>query len=388
MKSPKRHGGGVMNRLNLESGDMDKIREEFPITKEFIYFNHGGTGPISLSGVRAVDECINTYLHQAEFDIEEYFRRVDRARSMAAEFIGALPDEITFTHNTSEGIYIALINLPLKEDDEILVMEESFPAVRYVVNHNLPYCRKVYAPFSRRDPLDVVKENFNSRLKAVVVDFVQYLSGEMIEIKRLGDFLKERGIFFVVDAIQALGAVAFNIRDCHVDFLACGAGKWLFGPTGAGFLYVNKESVPLLKKRHVGWLGAQWRSFNDCQKAPPLYPDARMFELGSRNIIGISALSANMNLLLGYGLENVARRISMLKSELRKRFTARGCEILTPEAGFQSGILTVRPREDSRAVYERLKENKVIVSLRSGYLRFSPHFYNTVEEIEKIFEVI
>jgi selenocysteine lyase/cysteine desulfurase len=158
-----------------------------------------------------------------------------------------------------------------------------------------------------------------------------------------------------------------------VDFLACGAGKWLFGPTGAGFLYVNKRHFRILKGLHAGWLGAQWSGFNDCQISPPLYRDARMFELGSRNIVGISALVENINILLNYGVKNVQEKILSLKNEMRKRFIA---------------MDTVRPPQDAKAIFDRLCRAKIIVSLRSNCLRFSPHFYNTREEIEEIFDVL
>lgn len=367
--------------------EIEKIRALFPVTKSLIYFNHAGTGPISIPAQQAIQECLSVYSRQAEFDLDKYFERVRSRRAIVARLIGADPEEITFTHNTSQGILIALTNLPLQPGDKILIMEEVFPAVRYIVDYNLPSFEKLYVSFCGKDSVEVVKNNLDRKVKAVVIDYAQYLSGEMIDLERLSRFLREREIFLVVDAIQAIGAVDFNVRKTEVDYLACGSAKWLFGPSGAGFLFVNKRNFGSLKRFHTGWLGAQWYDFEDCQKRPALYRDARMFELGTRNVMGISAFSENIKILLEYGLENIEVRISALKSLLRDHFGELKYRIITPENSPQSGIITIRP-DNARSLYDLLLANKITVSLRSNCLRFSPHFYNTEQEVEKIFEVL
>lgn len=368
--------------------DLTEARELFPITKRSIYFNHAAVGPMSVLAKRAVDECTAVYSRQAEFQLDEYVAKVKRGRELVAEFIGAEPEEITFTHNTSEGIYIALINLPLNEGDTVLIMDEVFPAVRYVADYNLPHLNIKYVPFAGRDAVEVVESRIDTKVRAVVVDFVQYLSGEMVDLKQLGSFLKSRGIYFVVDGIQAIGAVDFNVKETEVDFLACGAAKWLFGPSGTGFLYVNKRCFSSLKKFHTGWLGAEWLNFENCALQPPLYEDARMFEQGTRNIIGMSAFCENVKILLKYGLKNIEEHILDLQAALRRGFTQLNYEIITPQHGLQSGIITMRPRADAKALYSLLAEKNIVISLRSNCLRFSPHFYNTHEEVEQIFRVL
>jgi selenocysteine lyase/cysteine desulfurase len=343
---------------------------------------------MSVPAREAIEKCLDIYSQQAEFEIDKYNEQIKRTRCLIARLIGAEPEEITLTHNTSEGIYISLINLPLKEGDKILVMDEVFPAVRYVVNHNVPHLEKEFISFSRKNPIEAVQNNLDKNVRAVVVDLAQYLSGEMIDLSKLGNFLKKNGIYLIVDGIQAIGAIDFNVRKTEVDFLSCGAAKWLFGPSGAGFLFVNKKNFDKLKRFHTGWLGAEWGNFEDCRIQPPLFDDARMFEQGTRNIIGISAFSENIKILLEYGLKNVQENIQLLKAELRRRFEELNYEILTPDNLPQSGIITVRPQEDVKSVHNLLRENNVVVSLRSNYLRVSPHFYNTQEEVSKIFEIL
>ncbi len=367
---------------------IDRFREFFPVTKDYIYFNHAGTGPMSLPARAAVERCVNTYVHQAEFDLEDYVSQLDEARTVVARLVNANAEEITFTHNTSEGVYIALVNIPFQAGDIVLVMDEVFPAVRYVVDNNLPHVQKKYVSFSGQDPVDVVKRNTDRRVKAVVVDYVQYLSGETIDLARLSAYTRDCGIFLVVDGIQAVGALDFDACKHSVDYLACGSAKWLFGPSGAGFLYVNKGNFKGLGSFHTGWLGAEWQGFEDCSINPPLYRDARRFEIGTRNVIGIKAFSANIDILLQYGIRAVQERILRLKARLRRSLESLGYQILTPKNSLQSGIITARPGGDVRSVYDTLRISDVVVSLRNGYLRFSPHFYNTEEEVDKITTIL
>ncbi len=368
--------------------EYSEFRRLFPITDTCIYFNHAGTGPLSLPAQRAVEQCLGVYSSQAEFDTEKYFSMIREARATVARFINAIPEEISFTHNTSEGIYIALCNLPLNENDMILVMDEVFPAVRYVVDHNLRHVKKKYIPFAGQDPVAVVESNMDKRLRAVVVDYVQFLSGETIDLQRLGEFTSERGLFLVVDGIQGIGAMSFDAGANNVDFLACGSAKWLFGPSGAGFLYVNKRNFDKLQCQHTGWLGAGWTGFDDITRNPPLYADARKYEMGTRNVIGIQALSTNINILLQYSMPNVEARIMKLKGILRNYFESSGFGILTPDSGMQSGILSVRPGVGVEGLYHHLKKARMIVSMRNQSLRFSPHFYNSEEEVKQIIEMV
>jgi cysteine desulfurase/selenocysteine lyase len=365
-----------------------EFRKLFPITEGAIYFNHAGTGPLSVPAVRAIERCLQIYSSQAEFDIEEYFPMLGEARATVARFINAAPEEISFTHNTSEGIYISLCNLPWDENDIILVMEEVFPAVKYIVDHNLPHVKRKYVPFSGRDPITVVKSNMDKRIKAVVVDYVQFLSGETIDLQRFSEFTSGNGIFLVVDGIQGIGALHFDAAVNNVDFLACGSAKWLFGPSGGGFLYINKRNFDRLSRQHTGWLGAGWTAFEDITKNPPLYEDARKYEMGTRNVIAIQALSANINILLQYGMPNVEARILQLNRLLRSYFETSGFSILTPSSGKQSGIIAVNRGSGDEALNRYLGDARIRLSMRNQYLRFSPHFYNSEAEVKKIIEVI
>jgi cysteine desulfurase/selenocysteine lyase len=373
---------------NQSAKELAYYRKLFPITAKCIYFNHAGTGPLSVPGQEAIDHCLEIYSGQAEFNTDEYFNIIREARAKVAHFLNADPTEIAFTHNTSQGVYIALMNVPFERDDEVIVMDEVFPAVRYIVEHNLPHLTKRYIKFAGRDATEVLSKSVSAKSKALVVDYVQFLSGETLDLAALSKCTKELGIYLIVDGIQGIGAMEYNASEYDVDFLACGAAKWLFGPSGAGFLYVNQRIFPQIRTMHSGWLGAQWEGFENISLEPPLFPDARKYELGTRNVMGIRALSANIDVLLQFGMGRVENRILILKSKLRRFFENSQYDILTPKCGRQSGIIACRHNTDMKRLHVYLQESRIVVSLRNGYLRFSPHFYNTEDEVDQVVDVL
>ncbi len=376
-----------MKSLQHYKDKIDNYRNLFEVTKSKIYLNHASTGPMSINAKKAIEKCIKVYQKQAEFDFKTYFEKLKYSRGIFAQLINAEPEEIAFTHNTSEGIYISLINLPLKEGDEIIVMNETFPAVRYVVQYNLPKITKKFINFCGKDPVRVVGKNLSRKTRAIVLDHTQFFTGEMVDLLPLSGFLRDRGIYLIVDGIQSIGAIEFDTKKIQVDFLATGGGKWLFGPGGTGFLYVNKKNFKILKRLHTGWLGVDWKSFENFEVSPPLFDDARMFEMGTRNVIGISGLTENVKILLEFGMKNVEKNILKLKNKLREGFKRLKIPVITTDKEPQSGIITIKP-ENPRQIYEFLIKNQIIISLRNNCLRFSPHFYNTEEEIEEVLKIL
>ncbi len=371
----------------MKRDNISLYREKFPGIKEKTYLNHASTGLLSTVAKKAIEECLEIYSTMGDYPVEEYFSLVQEIRKTIAKFLNAEEEEIALTTNTSQGLLIALMNISLKEGDKIIAMEEMFLAGKYVLKYNFPYVETMYVKFRGRDPVEVVREKIDSKVKAVVIDWVQFFSGDVVDLKYLSDFLQEKDIYLIVDGIQGIGAIPFDAKELDVDFLSSGGAKWLFSPAGTGFLYINKRNFNRIKRFYSGWLGAKRKDFSNLQDVIPVYEDARKYEIGTRNIMGLSALKENIKILLEYGMENVYRRITGLKEMLFNGFEDMKLNIVTERNGIQSGIITVKPDGNPEILYKKLTENRVVVSLRNGHIRISPHFYNTEEDIERLFSV-
>ena len=365
-----------------------KNRNLFKITKNLIYLNHASTGIMPEPAVKKMVSVINDFQLQGDPGIEYQNKILNACRERIAALLNGKPENVAFTSNTSQAIYIALVNIPFKTGDEIIVMEECFPAAKYIAEYNIPKITVKYLSFSEKNPVEVVANAINKKTRAVIVDYVQYFTGEKLPLRELSDYLRKKGIFFIVDGIQALGSIDIDVVSEKVDIFACGGSKWLNGPHGIGFFYISPYIFERMKKVHTGWLGAPWKNFNDFSILPEPFRDGRRFELGTRNIIGIAGLSESIKLILDYGPKNIEGKIGRLNTILLNGLKEKKYQILTPEDRI-AGIVTARPKNSTAEnVYNRLKENKIIISLRNNALRFSPHFYNTEEEIDFVLKVI
>ncbi len=370
---------------------MNSFRRYFPITRHTTYFNHASTGPLPSTAARVIQKLVQRYVHDADIPIELLWGEIESSRKVAAQLIHSSKDEIAFVKNTSQGIIIAMDSIPWKRGDNVVVLSDAFAANLYPFQYLWPDIEKRFV--NTGDGLNFLarlQKTVNKKTRAISVDWVNWLTGVRLDLLTLGEFCRKRDMFLIVDAIQGLGALELDTKKLKIDFLACGSTKWLCGPQGVGFMYVAKERLGKLVPTNIGWLSAEIESFHKLVPLGPPKKTAARFEEGTKNLMGICALRECMKILLSAGIQNVEKKVFELTDLLIDLAQGRDFEIFTPtEKKVRSGIVSIRPRHsDVKRAYERLRKNGIIVSLREGWLRVSPHFYNTPSEIEKIFKVI
>jgi selenocysteine lyase/cysteine desulfurase len=191
-----------------------------------------------------------------------------------------------------------------------------------------------------------------------------------------------------VDAIQSLGIIPMDVKEYRVDFLSADAHKWLLGPEGIGIFYCRSGLAERLTPPLVGWKCVQDEFDFDCPDFR-LKTNALRFEEGSMNLMGIFGLGAAIELLFEVGLENIEGRVLDLGEVIVQEAEKRAFAVLTPKAREErGGNITFSGTFDPARMRDALREKGVLVNARGGGLRVSPHFYNTEEEIAKLFKTI
>lgn len=224
----------------------------------------------------------------------------------------------------------------------------------------------------------------NTRLLAV--SSVQYARGRRMDLERLGEFCQSRGMVFVVDAIQSLGAFPLDVEAIHADVVAADGHKWMLGPEGLALFYCRGWLRERLALHQFGWhMVEQAGDFERTDWLPAA--SARRFECGSPNLLGAYALHASLGLLQEVGSETTSRLIQALCDRIVEQVDAEGFELLTPrEPRLRAGIVSFRiPGIDPRTLHQSLMERQVVCAQRGGGIRFSPHFYITPEQIDEAF---
>jgi selenocysteine lyase/cysteine desulfurase len=184
--------------------------------------------------------------------------------------------------------------------------------------------------------------------------------------------------------------VQFDVQAYQADFVMADGHKWMFGPEGLGVFYTTPEARDKLKLTQYGW--HMMKDTHNYENQPwEVHPTARRFECGSPNMLGIHALSASLSLLLETGMAAVEAQVLERSDYLIKSIEKNERLILltSKQNRLKSGIVTFKHRTvANEELYQYLQKNSVVCALRGGGIRFSPHFYNTFEEIDRAFKLI
>lgn len=352
--------------------------------------NHAAISAPPVPVTRAVQELMHEFTHSGISFYPKWMKRIGEIRELASQLINSSPGEIAFTGNTSEGLSIVAAGLDWKTGDSILLPRPEFPANIYPWM-NLERLGVEVRFFDRdhgRFDTAKIEEALTPGTRLISVSSVDFATGYHCELKALGDFCREKGLLFCVDAIQGLGIVPMDVKRYGIHFLAAGGHKWLLSIMGCGFLYVSSEADPLLHPSRVGWKSVVdeedfFRVHFD------LKPDALRFESGSMNVAGIYALGAAMDLIMGVGVENIFERVTSLNDALIRGLRDRDEQVVTPMGpGERSGIVSFIPSSTPKSLHDFLSHEHVAVSLRNDMIRLSPHFYNNMDDIHRFLEIL
>ena len=370
----------------------DRWRAEFPVTKSYIYMNHAGVAPISSRVRDAMMGFVEDATVNGAVNVEAWVETAEMCRSVAAQLINADSTEIAFMKNTTQGILIAANGIDWREGDNVVTTAVEFPANVY------PWwsLKERYGVETRMAPeregrihLDDIVAAIDERTRVVTISHVEFASGYRNDIKTLGKICRERDIWFVVDAIQSLGAIEVDVKSSYVDILAADGHKWLLAPEGAAIFYCADEKRERLINTNVGWSSVvnprDFLNYDLTQK-----PDATRFEEGSYNSVGLYGLNAAIELLLEVGVSTIETHILQLTIALIEGLESKGYRVITPKADSErAGIVIFESDQHTPTeLYELLQEQKIITAERGSGLRVSPHFYNTGSEITHLLEVL
>lgn len=370
------------------------FNDEFPILHELAFFNHAGVAPVS---ARAA-ELIVAYTRQAAsraYVQAHWYERADLVKDAATRLIHARGrHEIAFVPNTSTGLSTVAKGLSWQPRDRVVITNVEYPANRYpwedLKRFDVELVEIPQQPDGRIDLEDII-EAIHDHTRIVSLSHVQYASGFCLDLKPVSDVVHTAGGYLCVDGIQSVGAMPVDVQAMGIDFLAADGHKWLLGPEGCGILYVHEELAELLHPNVVGWMNMVDASdYGNYQFQ--FQVDARRFEPGSYNIPGVLGLGASIDLLLEVGIESVWEYIEALTNRLCNGLTDKGYHILSPRReGERSGIVVFEPPAGGPSpgqIVKRLEERGIIIVVREGRLRASPHFYNRPDQIDMLIEAL
>jgi len=362
--------------------------DEIPLEPGLIYLNHAAASPWPRRTEQAVRHFAEENLHQGSRNYPKWMQTESRLREQCRVLLNAQSTaDIALLKNTSEALSVVAHGLSWQAGDNAVISDQEFPSNRIVwesLSARGVETRQANLA-SAASPEVALSNLVDSRTRVLAISSVQYATGLCMDLDRLGDFCKERGILFCVDAIQSLGALPMDVQACNADFVMADGHKWLLAPEGCAVFYSRPQAREHLMLHQYGWHMVEDQldfSRTDWQLAK----DARRFECGSPNMLGIHALSASLSLLAEVGIGEVAKRVLAHSAFLMESLAAiPDIELLTPrQAGRHAGIVTFRHRaKDSNELHRQLTARNILCAQRGGGVRFSPHFYTPRKHLEE-----
>lgn len=372
---------------------IQQVRDLFPAAKNVTYFANNGLAPMPTPVTEAIRNALDGLQGAGVAStLLAAPKALQDARTKTAALLGCDPDEVAFARNTGEGIIWTAESIRWQPGDEVLLYQGEYPTVPYpfMMKESEGVKTVVRQMEERRVTPEMVERDLSRRTRLLAISFVQFDSGFRADLKRIGAVCKQNGTLLLVDAIQGLGALPLNVRDCGVDFLAAGTHKWLWGLQGLGVYYVRRELLPELRPVHIA-LGSMVHGddpeYPNQEYVVDVKKDASRFEEGSHNYLGLVALNAALDLITEIGVEAIAGRIKELTDFMLAGAVERGGEVVSPRGPDEwSGIVLWRPpaRRPAKEIVPAMHKELIVINEREDCVHAGINAYNNEDDVIRI----
>jgi selenocysteine lyase/cysteine desulfurase len=359
------------------------------------YLNCAYIGPLPKVTVEAVRDVLPMQTYPNRVEDTFAFRFPNRVREVTAPFVGARPEEILVGSGSSHGMAVAALGFPWKPGDQVVIAVNDFPSNVYVWTEAARRNRgeRILVRGQRHAvTTDEILNAITPGTRIVSVSWVDFGSGEVIDLERLGKVCANRGIFLAVDATQAVGAVPLDAKAWRLSLVTVGAYKWMLAPYGAGFAYLDPEWADRILPAYLTWTAAQGaEDYNALPRENYRFVDtARRFDAPeTASFLNRAGLIRSAEFLAEIGVpaihEHVTGLLTRLERELPKPFRRRAGPTQVP-----GPILSIEADDVGvvRRAYERVRAARFRVSLRDDGIRVSPHIYNSEDDIDRFLRAL
>jgi len=369
-----------------------EFRQHFPITNTHLYANIAYTSPVSPAITQAIVAFMDDITY-ARRDKPQWLDDAQKLRHRIAKLLGGTATRIAFTKNTTEGLNIVAQSIPWNEGDNVIIDDQEHPT------NALPWLNlrrrgvevQIAKAKDHRFTVDDIWSLVNDHTRVIAVSWVQYSTGFRTDIKELGRRCKERGIWLVVDGIQAAGLLKASLDDWHIDAFAAGAHKGLLGPLGVGFLHLSESLLDALEPACIGPSGATTldKSHGTLEVSVSDRLDARRLETGNLNFPGIAGFTRAIELLEAADPSRIEPWVLGLARKLSDGLREQGYKVASPcsNDGERSTTTSLHVA-DPAGFLAYLKQQKVIATMvEHNYIRLSMGAYNTPDDVSNILQI-
>ncbi len=380
--------------------NLDLVRKEIPVTSRRAYFDNAGTGPPPIAVINALNQFLMEWREYGE-NWEEWLPMIIDSRRLFGKLIGAGLDEVACLPSVTAGLTAIASSIKYKPNGNIVASDLNFPTNIYIWHLQKRHGRANEVRLLHRNPdgiipLDQWEKAIDDKTTLVSVDYVSWTNGCREKIREIAKIAHEHDAFIIADSFHALGVYPINARQDSLDALACGMYKWLQAPHGTAFLYTRRDRLAELDPNYIGWHGVKDNVVNRLSKNQDLFgkpfniddaepaTDATKFEGGSWGVMSVIGARAALEYALRHDHQERFRQVLKVTDRLIEGLKKKGRKVLSPLQSERRSGIVVFEDPDPAATFDKLKSLNITVASRVKSLRVSAHYYNTVEEVDKL----
>jgi kynureninase len=364
------------------------IRAEFPILERATYLNSCSLGALSRRSEGYLAEFTERWHEMgAAAWYRHWLGRVEDLRGRVAGFLGTTPREVALLPSTSTALAVVTESVKAEGRNRVVCTELDFPTLAYqwAVRPEMELVVLRSPDGVRIDP-EQFADAVDERTLFLATSHVFFTTGYEQDLGALAEIARSAGAYSLIDGYQGAGQVELDAASTGVDFYTSGPLKWLCGGPGLAYLYVRDELVERLEPRLTSWFATE-RQFDFDLEGFEYRPDARRFEMGTPALPTVHTALGGQEIVDEIGIEAIVATNRRLTERLIRRAEAAGFRLRLAEPDRRTSIVMIHHDDPPRAV-GHLKANGVIVDYRPGFVRVSPHFYNTEAEVDRFVEVL
>ena len=366
--------------------NIEQLRSLFPVTKEAVFLNNASQSPMNTS----VNDRLQSHLKTELSPIGKKGFSRDHIRVLLSKLLGGSPEEYALVTSTGIGLGIVAQGLNLQKGDNIVIPERehwnnTFPWLQLKVKG--VEIRFVKINEDNRIDLKAIEKLIDNKTRVVTLAAVRFNSGFRPNLAEIGEIAHKKGALFVVDVAQAAGMVPIDVEKYQIDVMSGCGFKWLLGMHGTGFLYVSKRAVKMIDPVLPGMFAA-----DTLYDELSYYDDSRKFETGTIAYSLFDAWSAGLELLLDVGIKDIYEKALENTDLLIDGLHEKGYQIVTPTKNQEERTAIVHFNagsfETTKTLYQKLIDERVLVTLQAKNIRVSPNFYTKKEEIKMFLNLL
>jgi kynureninase len=369
--------------------DWNAWRDEFPILSRCTYLNSCSLGALSHRALGRIAQFHEDWhSHGASAWYETWVGRLDELRGRVAGMLGASQHEVALAASTSAALATIGSAFDYSRRNRVVVAELDFPTVayRWMVRPDVEVVRVPSDDGIRIDP-ERMAAAIDDRTAVVSISHVFFTTGAIQQMEPIAEAARRHGAFFLIDAYQGAGQVPIDVRALGADALLTGPLKWLLGGPGLAYIFVRDEWLPRLAPTTTGWFAARDQFAFDIHEFA-FKDDARRFELGTPALPTVHSALGGQDIIDQIGVDAIRARNSELTEHLLSGLAGAGFTVRGATSAAERSALVMVRHDDPAGAVRRLADAGIIVDSRPGYVRVSPHFYNTFEEVDAFIDVL